>query len=205
MLITKMERIKKEFYRIDLDYEFAFALYSKEIKMFHLEEGIEIEESVAFTIEKEIVLKRAKKKAMLLLKHGDRTREELRKRLIEASFSASMAEQAITYVESYGYIDDNRYMENYVVFKKDGKSKKQIEMELIQKGIKKEEVTAYLEENEWDEGEVLRKLVEKRLQGKVPCEPKEMQKHYSYFLRKGYSYSLVRRVVEEYLEEIEIE
>ena len=203
MLLTKIEPIKKELYRIEFDYEFVFALYSREIKQFHLEEGIEVSDELVTLIEREIVIPRARKKAMMLLKYSDRTKEELRKKLLEASFSASVAEEALSYVESYGYVDDARYIENYVTFKKDRKSKKQIELELLQKGVQKEEVIQYLEDNEWNESEVLKKLVEKRLLGKVPCEPKEMQKHYQYFLRKGYSYSLVKKVIEEYLEEYE--
>lgn len=205
MLVTRIELVKKDLYRIDLDYEFAFALYAREIRQYGLKEGMEISEELKTTLEKEIVLKRARKKAMMLLKYSDRTKEELRKRLIEASFSITMAEEAIAYVESYGYVNDERYIENYVVFKKDSKSRKQIEMELVKKGISKQQVTQYLEENDWDETEILQGLVEKRLAGKKIQDEKEMQKHYGYFMRKGYSYYAVKKAIQEYMDVLEAE
>ena len=100
MLITKIEFIKKELYRVDIDYEFAFALYERELKQFHLKENLELSEELVEEIEKEIVLPRAKRKAMLLLKYSDRTKEELRKRLLEASFHSNIVEKAIEYVEA---------------------------------------------------------------------------------------------------------
>lgn len=205
MLITKIEFIKKELYRVDIDYEFAFALYERELKQFHLKENLELSEELVEEIEKEIVLPRAKRKAMLLLKYSDRTKEELRKRLLEASFHSNIVEKAIEYVEAYGYINDQCYMENYILFKKTSKSKKQIEMELIKKGMERQQVTQYLEENQWDEIEVLREAVRKRLMGKRLQEEKDLQKQYGYFMRKGYSYYQVKKVIEEYLEELETE
>lgn len=205
MLITQIVLVKKELYRIDIDYEFAFALYTRELKKFHLKEQLEVSEQLVDVIQNEIVLPRARRKAMMLLKHSDKTKEELRKRLLEASFSPSIVEKAMEYVESYGYINDERYMENYVFFKKGSKSKKQIEMELLKKGMERQQVSQYLEENEWDEAEVLKELVCKRLWGKNIEDKKELQKQYGYFMRKGYSYSMVKRVIEEYLEGIESE
>lgn len=205
MLITRIELIKKELYRVDLDYEFSFALYTRELKQFHLKENLEISQELVEQIENDVVLPRAKRKAMMLLKHSDRTKEELRKRLIEASFRSDVVEKAMEYVESYGYVDDERYMENYVFFKKGNKSKKQIEVDLIKKGMDRQQVTQYLEENQWDETEVLRDLVRKRLTGKRVQDEKELQKHYGYFMRKGYSYYTIKKVIEEYLEALETE
>lgn len=205
MLITRIEQIKKELYRIEIDYEFAFALYTREMKKLHLKEECEIQEEVVEMIEKDIVLPRAKRKAMMLLQRSDRTREELRKRLLEASFSLNIVDKTLEYIDSYGYINDERYMENYVFFKKGNKSKKQIEMELIKKGLDRQQVTQYLEENEWDETKVLRELVEKRLSKKANLDEKELQKQYGYFMRKGYAYYTVKRIIDAYLEEIETE
>lgn len=201
MLITKMEQKKKDLFCIDFDYEFTFALYAREIRQFHLKEGIEVSEELVELIKREIIVPRARRKAMSLLEHRDRTREELKKRLLEASFSSYMAEQAVAYVESYGYINDQRYIENYVFFKKEKKSRKQIEIELLQKGIKKEQLEQYLEEHQWNEEEGLKQLVAKRLQGKNKFDDKERQKQYTYFLRKGYSYRLIQKAIQDYLEE----
>ena len=50
----------------------------------------------------------AKKKAMDLLLHNDRTEAELRERLLRKEFDADSVEDAVAYVKSFGYIDDER-------------------------------------------------------------------------------------------------
>ena len=52
-------------------------------------------------------MKKARRKAMSLLEHMDRTEKGLSERLRQAGFSAEAAEDAMNYVRSYGYIDDN--------------------------------------------------------------------------------------------------
>lgn len=49
---------------------------------------------------------RARKKAMRLLEHMDRTEKGLTDKLRQAEFSQEAVEDAIAYVKSYGYIND---------------------------------------------------------------------------------------------------
>ena len=60
--------------------------------------------------------KNARRKAMLLLEHMDRTEKGLSDRLRQAGFSAEAVEDAMNYVRSYGYLNDDRYAENYISF-----------------------------------------------------------------------------------------
>ena len=50
--------------------------------------------------------KNARRKAMLLLEHMDRTEKGLSDRLRQAGFSAEATEDAMNYVRSYGYLND---------------------------------------------------------------------------------------------------
>lgn len=199
MVVTKIELIKKEYYRVDLEYTFAFALYKSEIRQYGLKEGMELSTQLIQVIQQDIVIPRARKKAMMLLQYRDRTKEELRSRLLEAQFHQDVVEDAISYVESYGYINDERYIEQYISFQKEKKSKKQLQMELLKKGIAKQEIANYMEENEWDEFDDLRTLVQKRCFGKSLNEEKELQKQYAYFMRKGYQYSDIKRAIQQYM------
>ena len=62
---------------------------------------------------------RARKKAMRLLEHMDRTEKGLTDKLRQAEFSQEAVEDAIAYVKSYGYINDARYARTYISFRMD--------------------------------------------------------------------------------------
>ncbi len=49
----------------------------------------------------------ARRKAMRLLEHMDRTEKGLREKLRQAGFTSQAVDHALTYVEAYGYIDDD--------------------------------------------------------------------------------------------------
>ena len=51
----------------------------------------------------------ARRKAMRLLEHMDRTERGLREKMRQAGFAPPAIDYALAYVESYGYIDDERY------------------------------------------------------------------------------------------------
>ena len=82
--------------------------------------------------------KKARRKAMLLLEHMDRTEKGLSDRLRQAGFSAEATEDAMNYVRSYGYLNDHRYAMNYISFRMGTKSRQKIFQELSGKGIDRE-------------------------------------------------------------------
>ena len=79
--------------------------------------------------------KRARKKAMRLLERMDRTEKGLKEKLTQAGFSGEAAEDAVSYVKEYGYINDQRYAENYIFSRIREKSRQRIFQELYQKGV----------------------------------------------------------------------
>lgn len=199
MLITKIELLKKNLYGIYIDYEFLFALYFREIRQHQLEEKKEISKEQIESIGQDIIMPRAKKKAMDLLLCRDRTKEELRKKLKENFFHSQFIEEAISYVESYGYINDRRYVENYCICYQGKKSKKQIEYDLKKKGVSTSILKEYMEQEEWNEVDILIPLVQKRCFGKDLQDEKERQKQYAYFLRRGFSYENIKKAFTLYL------
>ena len=86
--------------------------------------------------------KNARRKAMLLLEHMDRTEKGLSDRLRQAGFSAEATEDAMNYVRSYGYLNDYRYAMNYISFRMGNKSRQKILQELSGKGIDRETALA---------------------------------------------------------------
>ena len=77
----------------------------------------------------------------------DRTEAQLREKLLKAEFEPEFIEQAIAYVKSYGYLDDERYVRNYIEYRQSQKSKRQIEQELLyRKGVSKDLIEKVYEE-----------------------------------------------------------
>ena len=83
------------------------------------------------------ILKEAKKKALSLLGDMDRTEEELILKLKQKGYSTEIAEQAVEYVKSFGYINDVNYAERFIESRQKTKSRQEIYSVLCQKGIER--------------------------------------------------------------------
>ena len=145
--------------------------------------------------------KNARRKAMKLLEHMDRTEKGLSDRLRQAGFSAEAVEDAMNYVRSYGYLNDDRYAENYISFRMGTKSRQKILQELLGRGIDHEtavrawECVAGVEEP--DELAILRSSVEKKYQPSTRLNEKEMNRLMGYLLRRGFTYTDISHILGE--------
>lgn len=147
--------------------------------------------------------KKAAEKAMSLLLHKDRTERELQDRLYRAGFSELAAEEAMQYVKQFGYINDRRYVENFLMFQKDKRSRKEILYKLQEKGIPQELTQEIMEETEYEgEANAIYNLAQKRLKGRKLSELsfEEKQKIMAYLARKGYPLREIQNVFEEMME-----
>lgn len=199
MIVTKIEPVTSTKYKVEIDGEFAFVLYKGELKRFHLCEGREVEETVFQTIKKDVVLKRAKLRAMHLLTDMDRTKSGLEEKLKRNLYPADVIEQAIAYVDSFGYLNDERYAENFVIRHKKQKSRKEIYALLNAKGISSDEAKRAMEKyGDEEEKEAVRILVEKKIKNRTDIPEQELQKIYAYLARKGFRYEIIRQVVQNY-------
>lgn len=144
--------------------------------------------------------KKAAEKAMSLLLYKDRTRWELTERLARAGFSEKASLEAIGYVDQFGYINDKRYVENYIMFQKGKKSKKEMIYRLTEKGLPNELISQVFETMEYEgEEEAIQKLVAKKLRGREFFELAygERQKIVRYLGRKGYDFSTINQVLSQ--------
>lgn len=145
--------------------------------------------------------KSARRKAMLLLEHMDRTEKGLSDRLRQAGFSAEAVEDAMNYVRSYGYLNDLRYAENYISFRINSKSRQKILQELAGKGIDRETALSAWESaaevETQDELAVLRSTVLKKYQEETVLDEKAMRRLQGFLLRRGFSYGDISHVLDE--------
>ncbi|MDO4274425.1 MAG: regulatory protein RecX [Eubacteriales bacterium] len=153
---------------------------------------------MAITLEEQ---KNARRKAMLLLEHMDRTEKGLNDRLRQAGFSPEAVADAMDYVKSYGYINDARYAQNYISYRMNSKSRQKILQELQQKGIDRQTALEAWEEaaetEEPDECAVLRAAVEKRYRPGSELDEKEMRRLHGYLARRGFQFGDIIHVLEE--------
>ncbi|HJA81755.1 MAG TPA: recombination regulator RecX [Candidatus Mediterraneibacter intestinipullorum] len=205
MMVTKIEQLTKTKFKVYLDGKFAFVLYKGELSRFGIREGVEIPEETVGKIRVEVILKRAKLRAMHLLADMDRTEEALREKLRLGLYPADAVEGAVRYVKSFGYLDDARYAENFVRSRQDSKSRKEIQALLLRKGVKAEQIevafeACYDENNGDGEQEAIRKILKKKRFSPEECDEPGMQKIYGYLARKGFRYDTVRQVIQNYNE-----
>ena len=199
MTVTEIKAVTKQKYQVEIDGQFAFVLYKGELSRYGIEKAREISDEVYTELVEEVLTKRAKLRAMHLLQKMDRTRAELERKLQQNGYPAQAIETALSYVESFHYIDDARYAAMYMENQKNKKGMARIRMELIQKGIAPEILQQVLEETEekTDSRDVIREMLEKKRKIQGPLEEKEKQRLYGFFMRRGFSSSDILAVFRE--------
>ncbi len=199
MIVTKVESVSKNRYKVEVDGEFAFVLYRRELSHYQIREECEVSEESFEQIKKEVIIKRAKLRAMHLLNDMDRTESQLRTKLRQSCYTEDVVEAALAYVKSFGYIDDLDYAKRYIQNRQNQKSKRELYAQLVGKGIERELIELAMEEcytGEDDEIEAIRRLAAKRKYHFRDATREEQQKQMAYFMRKGFSYENIRRALE---------
>ena len=200
MIITKLDKVGTKQVRLFFDEEKYCLLYYNEVRRLGFHEKDEVGQQEFEELNK-LLLHRAKLKAMSLLKYQDRTRKELKDRLMRAEFPEFITEGAIAYVESFGYINDEEYVRRYMEYKAGTKSRIQIKMDLRKKGIGTEILERIFDEYEYEEDDVLEEQVQKRIRQKGSVTKENCQKYYGYFARKGFNSVKIIDLLRKYCED----
>ena len=137
---------------------------------------------------------------MNLLKSREYTREQMRTKLRQGLYPDTVIDEAVDYVTSFGYIDDKRYVEQYIRYASQTKSKKQMEQDLLHKGVGKSDITEgfakTLEEEDTDqEVELIERLIEKKHYDRQKATLEERQKIVSFLYRKGFPLDKIYKAV----------
>lgn len=200
MIITKLDKVGTKQVRLFFDEGKYCLLYYNEVRRLGFHEKDEVGQQEFEELNK-LLLHRAKLKAMSLLKYQDRTRKELKDRLMRVEFPEFITEGAIAYVESFGYINDEEYVRRYMEYKAGTKSRIQIKMDLRKKGIGTEILERIFDEYEYEEDDVLEEQVQKRIRQKGSVTKENFQKYYGYFARKGFNSVKIIDLLRKYCED----
>ncbi len=153
--------------------------------------------------EENISFDKAKNKALGCLARRMHTKKELVDKLVRYGTERDIAHEVALWAEEYGFINDLEYARVYINecinSKKYGA--RRIKQALIYKGIDANTIEDAMYEFEFDEGELLVPLVEKKLGGNF--ERKNIDKTVRHFILKGYSFSDIKSAIEQVKDDIE--
>ena len=122
---------------------------------------------------------------------------QIRERLSKLEYGESEIQDAILELIDRGYLDDEKYTKSYIRKRmaNNPKSKKVLEMELLQKGISESIMDKQLTEANIDDFITALELARKRY--KEFDKGKDEQKLYNYLAYRGFSSEVIHKVNRE--------
>ena len=210
MIVTRIEELSRSRSRIYVDDSFAFVLYKGELHLYGIREGEELNREAFRKITEEVLGQRATRRCMELLKSRPYTEKQLRDKLIQGEYPASCIEKAVAYVKSYGYVDDARYVQAYIISAQEKKSRRAMEADLLRRGVDAELIReAFLRQEEQDEHpidyeaeledeeELARRWLKKRRFDVQNADRATIQKTAAFLYRKGIGAETIRKVLSD--------
>ena len=210
-VVTQLEKMSSNRYKVYLDGQFAFVLYRGELSSLHLKENSELSDEMYHRILEEILLKRAKKRCLHLLEKRPYTEKRLTDKLREGGYPESVILPAVDYVKDFGYVDDFAYACQYLLCHRESESRRRLTEKLRQRGIDSQTLEKAWasccdseEEQKQREREQIRKLLRKKGYGEAvgkatagltPPAGQERKKLYLYLMRKGFSAEMIGNVL----------
>ncbi len=147
---------------------------------------------------KEQELRNAQNYALTLLDYRERSQWEIKERMCQKGYTLEIIQKVIDYLKEHNFLNDRRFSEEWTNSSiKKGFAKKRICYELKKKGIPEDltqEVVGKLF-SKIDEAEIALRVVQKRY--KTLKDKKDFQRISGFLRRRGYSFSIINRVIEQ--------
>ncbi|MGE3062402.1 MAG: RecX family transcriptional regulator [bacterium] len=187
MKITKIERAKKNKFKVNIfiDGEFSFSVYEDVFLKMKIQKDMEIDGSFIEKAKSASEFERNKLYLLNILSRKNYTERELHTKLMQRKVERESAESLIENIRRMGFLDDDKYIKDYMNFLMD--SKKYSKQEIFQKMRMKFNDEEKMKEcevalKEYDEKEVLKKLM-KKIKSDI-----DKNKIISRLMRKGFKY-----------------
>lgn len=185
--VLQIEKLSGRKRRLRFDNADDCIVYLSEIRGLALEEGREISIQTYQYLIRDVIGKRAKKRALHLLEQMDRTEQQLREKLLTSGYPQICVDSAIDYVKSFHYLDDRRYAQNFTRYRKENLSRMQIQQKLMTKGVARDLIADAIEsEYDTDESLHIRKILEKKHFSAEKADDGEFRRVYNYLMRRGF-------------------
>lgn len=181
-------------YSVFVDDKFVFGLSELGLINSGLRVGQEIEKSELEKLKNDARLDKAYNQALNLIARRKRSRWELEDYLKRKGYDSPASQEILNKLSKSGFVDDLVFARAWVNDRRLLKSttRRRLTQELRQKRIADDIIEQVLAEDETDEREVLRELVERK-RHRYPDKLKFMQ----YLSRQGFNYDDIKTVLEE--------
>lgn len=187
MYISYVEKIQKKKVRVTLeDYE-SFVMAEKDWNALGYDIGDDLSEEFLTKLYHDYFLSKCRLKALSLLKTRDHSEKELMQKLKKSGYPDTVIHDTMTYIDSYHYIDDTRYAANYIAYKSDCKSRKELKYALSMKGIDLNSIMENDSDIELpDDKKTIKNLLIKRWGEHPSPDIKEKERMTRYLARHGF-------------------
>lgn len=202
-VITKITRQKNnpERYNIYLNEEYAFPVDEAILLQFDLAKGKVLEPFEIEEIAYEDEIRKAFNKALNYLSYQMRSEHEVKKKLLDAEYGEAVILEAIQKLKNYGFLNDETYSKALLETKKRTMKKgpRAIRQDMTKKGIDKQLQDNVLEAFPHEEQvQLALKLAEKTAKSEAKKTPAQVkQKIQDMLMRKGYSFTVTKEVIEQ--------
>lgn len=205
-VITALEVQKRNKKRVNvyLDEEYVFSLTLDDAA--RLRKGQTLSDAEISQLRTNDEIARAVDSAAHYLSYRPRSRQEVRKNLLQKSFPPAVIDAAFERLTALGYLDDRAFAEFWVRERNTFKpiSPKALRFELRRKGIPDAIIAEVLDDVDADDTAYRAALSQsRRLRGSDRRAFRE--KMYAFLQRRGFSYSTARTVVQQLIEELDLE
>lgn len=199
-VLSEIKQTKKGRYALFFDDQFYFSVDEEVLVRHHLKVGTAFSDLDIENLKKESDYNKAKEKAFRLLSIRDHSEKELYDKLIKDYDEHTSAAIVSKFCE-LGLLDDDEFARIYFeqLINK-GKSLKEVRFKLLQKGISRERIEELISSSSVNEEERVRELIETKYSSKLSRENGE-KTVYDSLVRRGFSPSVIRSVLEEVYEE----
>lgn len=197
MYISYIERLNQKKLSITLDNDETLIISEKEFSQLKQDDHTIDDDKLKLFFD-EYLLPKAKLKALNLLKVRDHSKKELIQKLMRAGFPKSVIDRTMEYIDSYHYIDDERFAYNYVAYRGKMKSRKELRYELATKGIDLDRLNHSAEYmDDLDDQTTIRMILEKKWGTDITVDLKEKDRMTRYLFRRGFGSSDIFSVYRE--------
>lgn len=204
-VVTKIETQKKNPRRksVYLNHSFAFGLDEETLFKFGLRVGDRLTDEEIGKILQTENKRKAKEIALNLLSYRARSEKEISQKLKNKGYSQAIIEDVIADLRRVNLLEDYEFASGWIKdrLKNRPRGVSLLRQELIRKGIEKEIIEKALEEfyPENEEVRIASELIRKREKRYRELDRKIARKRMSDFLlRRGFSYEVVKEVLEEF-------
>ena len=195
MQVLSVTPLDKRRSKVLVDQGFAFVLYQGELRRYGIEEGGQLTAEVYEKLLEEILKKRARERALYLLKSSDKTESEIRRKLREGYYPEAAIDSTIEFLREYHLVDDQDYGRRYIRTYGDKRSRKRLRFDLMQKGLDKAQISQLLEEEAVPETEQIEEFLRRKGYDPKTISQKDKGKLVSALVRKGFSYDVIAQVM----------